>query len=203
MHNLRSSIVGLALAVTLAFSMGACSDNDDSAPAAVTVQFGQNKFPQDPAPANYILDPNDVTIKKGGTVTFEVNGGNHGIAIYPVGRQTDRENINADLCQPSPAVCNPQGAATSNLRYSITDDTGNLIIDTGTNPPINRVNDPKDRLLYAGDPVFLPGRAAADAPAQVVLHRFQKEGRYLVICINRNHFINDRMFGFVNVVDDD
>lgn len=202
MHNLRSSIVGLALAVTLAFSMGAC-DHDDNAPADVTVQFGQNKFPQDPAPANHILDPNDITIKKGGMVTFEVNGNNHGMAIYPVSRKTDRENINEDLCQPSPAVCSPQGAATANLRYSITDGNGNLIIDTGTNPPSNRVNDPTNRLLYAGDPVFLPGRAATDAPAPVVQHRFQQAGRYLVICINRSHFINDRMFGFVNVVADD
>jgi hypothetical protein len=27
-----------------------------------------------------------------------------------------------------------------------------------------------------------------------------KTGRYLVVCMNRAHFLNDHMFGFVNVV---
>ena len=34
----------------------------------------------------------------------------------------------------------------------------------------------------------------------VVSHQFVKTGRYLVICMNRSHFLNDWMFGFVNVV---
>jgi hypothetical protein len=36
--------------------------------------------------------------------------------------------------------------------------------------------------------------------------RFDSNGRYLVICMNRSHALNDHMFGFVNVVgegDDD
>jgi len=36
-----------------------------------------------------------------------------------------------------------------------------------------------------------------------VQYRFTKTGRYLVICMNRGHAINDWMFGFVNVVGDD
>jgi hypothetical protein len=32
-----------------------------------------------------------------------------------------------------------------------------------------------------------------------VRYRFAEHGRYLVICINRVHSINDWMFGFVNV----
>jgi len=32
-----------------------------------------------------------------------------------------------------------------------------------------------------------------------VRYRFADHGRYLVICINRVHSINDWMFGFVNV----
>jgi hypothetical protein len=30
--------------------------------------------------------------------------------------------------------------------------------------------------------------------------RFDSNGRYLVICMNRSHALNDHMFGFVNVV---
>jgi hypothetical protein len=33
-----------------------------------------------------------------------------------------------------------------------------------------------------------------------VRYRFVEDGRYLIICINRVHSINDWMFGFVNVV---
>jgi hypothetical protein len=33
--------------------------------------------------------------------------------------------------------------------------------------------------------------------------KFTKNGRYLVICMNRGHSINDHMFSFVNVVGDD
>jgi len=31
---------------------------------------------------------------------------------------------------------------------------------------------------------------------------FLKTGRYLVLCMNRVHFLNDWMFGFVNVTGD-
>ena len=35
---------------------------------------------------------------------------------------------------------------------------------------------------------------------QLISYRFLKTGRYLVICMNRTHFLNDWMFGFVDVV---
>ena len=47
----------------------------------------------------HILDPNEVTIFKGGTVTFTVHGMGHGIAIYPVSKNTTRVDIAEDLCQ--------------------------------------------------------------------------------------------------------
>ena len=34
---------------------------------------------------------------------------------------------------------------------------------------------------------------------QLITYQFLKNGRYLVLCINRVHFLNDWMFGFVNV----
>jgi hypothetical protein len=36
-------------------------------------------------------------------------------------------------------------------------------------------------------------------PPQEITCQFLKSGRYLVICMNRVHFLNDWMFGFVNV----
>jgi hypothetical protein len=44
-----------------------------------------------------------------------------------------------------------------------------------------------------------PGFIASDTR---ITYRFLKTGRYLVICMNRSHFLNDWMFGFVNVVGD-
>src|SRR5262249_46458168 len=148
----------------------------------------------------HFLMPDEVTIAKGGIVTFEINGANHDIAIYPVSRRTTRADIDAGLCQPDPATCSPQGAATANLEYFVFDAAGSLIIDTGMNPPNTRANDPVNRLLYAGGPVFLTGRADNGAVAQQIQYRFENLGRYLIICANRNHLINDHMFGFVNVV---
>jgi len=200
MNSRMSAAVGLVLAATLAMPMAVSAEQKDTAPSSVTVQFGQNQFPQDPAPANHVLDPNEVTIAKGGTVTFEINGANHGVVIYPVSFDTTRASIEAGLCQPDAATCNPQGTATSNMEYFIMGGNGELIIDTQTNPPSNRVDDPTDRLLYGGGPVYLTGRTADGAPTTQVQYRFEKTGRYLVICMNRGHFINDRMFGFVNVV---
>ena len=41
------------------------------------------------------------------------------------------------------------------------------------------------------------------ANGQLLTYRFLKTGRYLVICMNRVHSLNDWMFGFVNVVGGD
>ena len=53
--------------------------------------------------------------------------------------------------------------------------------------------------MSAGGIQFLNGGTAV-ANGELVTYRFLKTGRYLVICINRSHFLNDWMFGFVNVV---
>ena len=198
MDNLKSLSIGLLLAVTLSLPMVVSADQDDGASADVIVQFGQPVFPQSLPPANHILVPDDVAINKGGTVTFEVNGGGHGIAIYPVSRKTVRDDIAEDICS-IPGACDATFIAGQHL---VTDGKGDLIIDTNAGAG-NRVDDPTDRLLYAGGPIFFTGRAAATALAPVVQYRFEKTGRYLIICINRGHFIGDQMFGFVDVVGGD
>ena len=74
-----TSVVIAALALGLALvPLTASTDNDT--PLDVIVNFG------DPAAlagaANQVVVPDDATIRKGGTVTFVVNGPGHGIAIY-------------------------------------------------------------------------------------------------------------------------
>jgi plastocyanin len=49
----------------------------------------------------------------------------------------------------------------------------------------------------------LLGGSAGTNPGNQIPVVFRKTGRYLVICMNRNHSLNDHMFGFVFVTDDD
>lgn len=206
MKNLRSIIVGLVLTITLAFPMAVwADDDDDNAPVDIFIQFGA-PHPQPAPPGNHVLVPNEVKISEGDAVTFVFNAGGHGIAIYPVSKKTDREDIEAGLCPGGPggASCPPTvGTNPSTLATQIIDAKGDLIIDIPADTT-NRVNYAPDRVLLVsnGPNAFLTG-STPTVPGALVQHRFEKKGRYLVICINRNHFINDYLFGFINVVDDD
>ena len=268
----RTSIVVAAMAA-LAFTAVGRADDKDKAVQDATVQFAmpQPQPPQAGVPGSpdnastHFLLPDDVSIRKGGTVTFVVNGGGHGIAIHEVNKKTTRDDIAGDLCQGPAgapesdrrarnAVCNGTiqnqvmvGGSTillngtENLNYRIRDGKGRLVVEPGFN--INaansgqtavvivnpRVDDPdhSDRLLATsgaspGDVnnpaaiatnragAFLTGTAfnpAAVPPVATAGNRvqvqFNRSGRYLVICMNRGHLLNDHMFGFVNVGDDD
>src|SRR5882672_898748 len=113
----RSRIVfGAALALTLALPVlgradGKDGKDNDRAAKEWTVNFGQPQ-PQTPVPpgpnnnvpptagaaVTHFLAPNDLTIVKGDSVNFIVNGGGHGIAIHPVAKKTTRADIAEDLC---------------------------------------------------------------------------------------------------------
>ena len=196
----------LVLAIPLTARM---KDTDtEKAPLDVVVNFG------DPVvlagAANQVVVPNEATIGKGGTVTFVVNGGGHGIAIYPVSRDTTRDDITAQLCAHDPVTNACTDPTFANADHTVTDGRDNVIIVTGTNPPFQRVDDPTDRLLATSTQlgnvasVFLAGTTATTVGTQLQ-YRFNKNGRFLVICMNRGHALSNWMFGFVNVVggDDD
>jgi hypothetical protein len=98
----------------------------------------------------------------------------------------------------------PVGGATANLQYLITDGKGDLIIDTETNVTRPFISYQPGLLLSVGGPAVLtssPIPPATAPPGYQVQYRFEKTGRYLVICATRTHSLNDWMFGFVNVVD--
>src|SRR5262245_3793154 len=97
--------VGIAAASVVGTTLRASDKDDKNVEAAVhdaTVHFGQHQ-PQTPDPApvlasvTHFLFPDDVTILKGGTVTFIVNGGGHGIAIHSVSKKTTRADVAAGL----------------------------------------------------------------------------------------------------------
>src|SRR5215510_7787246 len=183
----------LALLAAAASTIGSAQAVDDA-----VVQFGPT-HPQPPAPLLHRLIPDEVTIHKGGTVLFVMNGGGHRVLIYPVSNHTTRADIEADLCQGGVPTCNV-AAGTQNLQYLITDGNGNLIIDTETNTQQPFINYLPGQLVSAGGPVVLTGTSSAGAAGHTVRYRFEKTGRYLVICGTRAHSLNDWMFGFVDVV---
>jgi hypothetical protein len=92
-------IVTAALALAIVFPVTVRTDSQatdkDKPPSDAIVNFG------DPVnlagAANQVLVPDETAISVGGTVTFVVNGGGHGIAIYPVSKGTTREEIAAQL----------------------------------------------------------------------------------------------------------
>src|SRR6478736_835285 len=170
MKSRRTTLV-LTAALALALPLTVWTDdrggnndqNKDTTPQDARVDFG------DPitlvGAGNQVLVPDDTTIRKGGTITFVVNGGGHGIAIYPVSENTTREDITQQLCAHDP--------------------TG------GLHATSTQIGD------LAG--VFLTGSTATTAGTQLQF-RFDKTGRYLAVCMNRNHYLASWMFGFVNVV---
>ena len=163
------------------------------------------------------LTPEEVTIEKGGEVTFQVHGGGHAMAILEVSKNTTRDEIGQLLCagddpstiaDPSAHACNLSAQADD--EHTITDGKGDVVIVASRNVtnahPDNRVWSPPGRLMSAGGFQFLNGGTIPAGPTsngQLITYRFLKTGRYLVHCMNRVHFLNDWMFGFVNVTGPD
>jgi plastocyanin len=194
--NIRRSIALCATALTCAVAPALTAPQQPAAAHDAVVDFGA---PQPQVPPVNTVTPEEVTITKGGTVTWLVNGGGHGIGIYKVSKDTTRDDIIQGLCH-APSACD---AAAANLEYIITDGKGNVVIDSGTNPPMLRLNDADHVMLGAGGPAFLTGTTPTNPNGNTVQYRFTKTGRYLVICMNRVHAIINWMFGFVTVVGDD
>jgi plastocyanin len=224
-HLVTAIVTPCAFALAATLTALASDDHHGPVETDAVVQFAQGQ-PQAGGPTTHFLDPDDVTIHKGGTVTFVVNGGGHGVAIYPVANHTTRGDIAADLCQGPPGtaendrasratVCNA-ATGTANLAYQLTDAKDDIVVEVPANVANNnpRVDDQARTLLGTSgqipnsparkDGAFLVGtNATNNNPGNRIQYRFLKTGRYLVICMNRSHSLNDHMFGFVNVVGDD
>ena len=188
-------------------------------PGSGCLQAGGIGGPADPCSYKlHNLTPEEVTIKQGGEVTFQVHGGGHGFAIYEVSKDTTRDDLGQFLCKgedprniadPALNPCNLL-AANADAAHEVKDGHGNVVIMAPANVtnafPDNRVWSPEDRLVSSGAFQFLNGGTIPAGPTsngQLITYRFPKNGRYLVLCINRAHFLNDWMFGFVNVAGED
>ena len=185
------------------------------------LQSGAIGGPNDPCSyKNHHLTPEEVTIEKGGQVTFQIHGGGHAMAIYEVSKNTTRDELGQYLCpgvdpgtvaDPANHVCqsanNGPGVANAAANHNVADGKGDVVIVSGVQTaahPGNRVWSEPGRLMAVGGNQFMNGGAVGPPAAlgELVAYRFLKTGRYLVICANRSHFLNDWMFGFVNVADE-
>jgi hypothetical protein len=165
----------------------------------------------------HVLTPNEVTVAKGGEVSFQIHGGGHGFAIYEVSKNTTRDDIGQQLCAgDDPATIPLPGAlhtcnnglglgGNANIMREVFDGKGDVVLveppNAGTHPT-NRVSYAPGRLMSANAAAFLNGGtipAGATSNGEILTYRFLKTGRYLVLCMNRSHFFNDWMFGFVDV----
>lgn len=189
------------------------------------LQSGGIGGPTDPcAYKNHHLTPEETTILKDGEGIFQVHGGGHGIAIYEVSNDTTRDEIGQFMCagtdpetiaDPTQHPCNgttQAGVANAAAAHNIADGKGDVVIVVSRNVtnahPDNRVWYVPGRFMSAGGVQFLnggtiPAGATTPSDGQLVTYQFLKTGRYLIICINRSHSLNDWMFGFVNVVGGD
>jgi hypothetical protein len=179
------------------------------------LQTGAIGGPADPCAYKiHNLTPEEVAVQIGGEVTFQIHGGGHAFAIYQVDRGTTRDDIGQTLCpgvdpqtiaDPALHTCN-LSAPNANARHIVTDGDDDVVLIAEANltgvHPDNRVWSVPGRLMSAGAHQFLNGGtipAGETSNGQLLTYRFLKPGRYLVICMNRFHFLNDWMFGFVNV----
>ncbi len=189
-------------------------------PLTKCLQAGGIGGPADPCSYRlHHLTPEEVTIKQGGEVTFQIHGGGHGFAIYEVSKDTTRQELgqylcegedpkNIDVANSDDHACN-LSAANADAVHEVKDGQGKVVLVAQRNlsgapgvHPQNRVWSPEDRLVSSGGMQFLNGGTIPAGPTsngQLITYQFLKNGRYLVLCINRVHFLNDWMFGFVNV----
>ena len=205
MRQRNSRLLSLVFGITIALSSAAFIEAQNQLLTDTTVMnFGPINSTAPPmTPPLHVVVPDEVTIPKGETVTFMVNGGGHGVAIYPVSEHTTRADIIDGLCTTGPGC----GLPASQGAFVVKDHKGDVIIDIpadATLPPVFDYAPGRVFGAIGGIPgPFLNGAAGlALPPAQGVRfqYKFEKTGRYLVICMNRVHSISDHMFGFVNVV---
>jgi len=232
--RLRSSLVAVAIVAVPVISFAQKGDltHNEAAVQSAAVDFGVLPLvaigpppciqsgagiggPADPCAYHlHHLTPEEVTVVKGGEVTFQIHGGGHAPAIYEVSKDTTREGIGQFLCagQDPSTIADPAlhhcdlDATNANAAHMIADGHGSVVIVASPNVtnahPDNRVWYEPDRRMSAGGMQFLNGGTVPAGPGSngtLVTYQFLKTGRYLVICMNRTHFLNDWMFGFVNV----
>jgi plastocyanin len=169
--------VGISLIVSVAIADDKRSDN-------VTVSFGQWKANEPPPPEG--VGPLDRFLANPAMGA----GNNHELIPKKVTiKEGDAVNF-----------------VISGLHFAIIYDAGTkpeqidttLLVD-GITTAGGIIDDPKNRIYRGFNPNAIPNNNQRDRAETVF---FSKPGTYLVICGVLNHFVDDRMFGFIEVKKD-
>ena len=106
------------------------------------LQTGAIGGPADPCAYKiHNLTPEEVTIFKGGQVTFQIHGGGHGFAIYEVSKNTTRNEVGQYLCagqdprtitDPVLHPCNLL-AANADAQHIVPDGKGDVVLVAAPN----------------------------------------------------------------------
>jgi len=120
--------------------------------------------------------------------------------IHDAGHDGDNVVIDSGFNVNVPATPTTPAIVRNNPRL---DDTSHSVRLLGTSG--NSDGDVSNPAAIAGNRAgaFLTGSALPATAGQRITVQFTKTGRFLVICMNRAHSLNDHMFGFVSVVGDD
>ena len=158
----------------------------------------------------HIMVPSEVTILENEEVAFQIHGGGHALAIYRVRADTTREDIGQYLCPGvDPATIGDVrmhscalNMANANAPRVVGDGHGGVVAvlepNLANTHPHNRAWYVPGRLMSAGSVQFLNGGTTPE-DGEILTYQFDSVGRYVVVCMNRSHFANDWMFGFVKV----
>jgi plastocyanin len=168
---------------------------DDDSPANATVSFGQwrtdpplDRFPpslsNDRLRNEHHLIPHKVNIKAGGAVNFIISGLHQPIVYDDGTHPVDIKTV---------------------VDVNTTTTTGPTL-----SPAVVLIDDPNHRIYRGQDPSLQPlERPSSLKPTPEFLQDrvevvfFPNPGTYLVICGVHGHFVNDGMFGFVQVEEQD
>jgi len=114
--NRRAGLLSLTFGIAIALSSAALIEAQSQMLTGTVINFGPtNSSAPAMSPPLHVVVPDEVTVAKGDTVTFMVNGGGHGLAIYPVSEHTTRADIIEDLCSTGPG-CGLPASSTRNSR---------------------------------------------------------------------------------------
>lgn len=148
------------------------------------IDFGDPNFPAPMDPRNHVLIPNEVTVKVGETVRFQVHG-LHQVMVYEVPQGTTLSDVDIDAT-------------------SITVD-GTLILNTNVFDPVhspmpNFIHDHNVNFVAAGANPRDFDIAVVDRDEGLNINlTFAIPGTYLVLCGVQPHTVNDKMIGIVTV----
>jgi plastocyanin len=149
------------------------------------VDFGDPNFPAPMDPRNHVLIPNEVTVKVGETVRFQVHGF-HQVMVYEVPENTTPDDVEI--------------GTDGIIRVGAVEILNTTILDPVHSPMPNFIHDHNVNFVAGGANPRDFDIAVVDRDEGLSINlTFAIPGTYLVLCGVQPHTVNDRMVGIVNV----